>query len=149
MGKNVMISMTPYYYTAFTGMSGQKFSPEYALQLFNAIWTFLPILLLGIMDQEVARPYARMIPRLYEIGTQFGAFNFEVGAEWVVLALLESAWIVYMTVGCMGPWIVNDEGTVGGMWMLGLVVMTEAIMVANFKLFACQYQWNWIQLLVL
>ena len=147
--KNVMISMAPFFYTTYAGLSGQKFAPEFGLQLFNAVWTFLPILFLGVLDQQVSRPVARQVPRLYQFGLTHSAFNFQVGFEWILCATVESAFLTYMTIWGLGRDQMNEDGTCFGMWSIGGVVITESVIVANLKLLAHEFQWNWIQLTIL
>jgi magnesium-transporting ATPase (P-type) len=48
----VMMVLTQYWFTvSSTGVSGQKISPDFGTQAFNAIWTFWPVLLLGVFDK--------------------------------------------------------------------------------------------------
>eukprot|EP00658_Telonema_sp_P-2_P083222 TRINITY_DN8958_c0_g1_i2.p1 TRINITY_DN8958_c0_g1~~TRINITY_DN8958_c0_g1_i2.p1 ORF type:complete len:364 (-),score=73.08 TRINITY_DN8958_c0_g1_i2:294-1385(-) len=146
--KNVMIVMTAFLWTVtYAGMSGQKFESEYSLQLFNAVWTFLPVLFLGVLDQQLPRKFSREIPRLYEVGLTQSAFGPKAMRHWGVTALVESVIVIYFCVYAM----VNngEDGSDIGLWTQGFVVMTAALTVANLKLFAHQWAWNWIQLAIL
>ena len=145
--KNMLVASTPLCYTFVTGLSGSKMSPEFALQMFNAVWTAFPILFLGILDQQVPRRIAKLVPQLYEVGLHRKAFNGAVLATWALTGICEAVCLVFFSIYSLQH--LGEDGTDFGMWALGQAVMTYALTTANLKLLTRQYSWNWMHVLIL
>lgn len=63
--KNIEMVLTQYWFSVFTGFSGQKFFIELAVQSFNLMYTGIPILWLGVLDQQFSAQNALRFPMLY------------------------------------------------------------------------------------
>ena len=52
--KNIVLCIVPFLYTFLGGYSGQQFMPELSgVQIFNIIYTGMPVTILAILDQDV------------------------------------------------------------------------------------------------
>lgn len=52
--KNLFMSLCQFWFAFFNGFSGQKYYTEAGIQLFNVMFTSIPILLLGAYDMDVS-----------------------------------------------------------------------------------------------
>jgi len=52
--KNIAFGLTLFYFEAFTGFSGQSVYNDYYLLLFNVVLTSLPVIALGVFEQDVS-----------------------------------------------------------------------------------------------
>lgn len=52
--KNIAFGLTLFYFEAFTGFSGQSVYDDWYMLLFNVILTSLPVISLGVFEQDVS-----------------------------------------------------------------------------------------------
>jgi phospholipid-transporting ATPase len=63
--KNIVMSMAQFWFNFNNAFSGMKYFTEGAIQMYNVIFTFLPIVLLGIYDMDVLPSTVHKNPQLY------------------------------------------------------------------------------------
>ena len=76
--KNIVMSITQFWFAFNTGFSGQKFYFEGGIQMYNILYTCFPIMLLGIFDTDVDQKYLLKYPQLYNNGIRDAFFNSRV-----------------------------------------------------------------------
>lgn len=52
--KNIAFGLTLFYYNTFTGFSGQDLYDDWYMVMFNVLLTSLPVLSLGVLEQDVS-----------------------------------------------------------------------------------------------
>lgn len=52
--KNIAFGLTLFYFEAYTGFSGQSVYDDIYMLLFNVILTSLPVISLGVFEQDVS-----------------------------------------------------------------------------------------------
>lgn len=52
--KNIAFGLTLFYFEAYTGFSGQSVYEDWYMILFNVILTSLPVISLGVFEQDVS-----------------------------------------------------------------------------------------------
>ncbi|RHY34309.1 hypothetical protein DYB32_001283, partial [Aphanomyces invadans] len=132
--KNVMMNMTQYAFMAFSAFSGQKFFLEWGLQGFNLIFTALPIVLVGALDQDVPDYLCEAFPKLYSVGQLNRKFNGIVVARWIMSCVWESGVICLFTI-----YGLKLDNTSVPMWTFGSCAFTCVIFVVNLKLMLNQH----------
>jgi len=145
--KNLIFTMTNFWMSFWTLNSGQKFLIEASVQLYNVMFTALPVLLMGIWDRDVRDTSAMKIPALYTPcihNVHFNLFNFW---RWIGEAVVQSLIIAYVPM-----WFIEagdgDDGNVMTLWEYGSAIVTLVVWTVNLKLFMIQNRWTWWQLLV-
>jgi magnesium-transporting ATPase (P-type) len=73
--KNILMSMGQFWFNFNNGWSGQKYYTEGAIQMFNLLYTSIPILLLGVYDRDVRPGAVFAYPRLYAAGIRGDYFQ--------------------------------------------------------------------------
>lgn len=138
--KNMVMVLTQYYFMFHTGTSGQKIYNELGFQLFNVALTALPIIYLGVFDEDVPFSVCQLFPKLYCPGQTMQLFNIRVFINWMGSAIFESAVIYVMTVYAYS----NYDAAVGsaGLAQYGIVAFTLVIIVCNLKLYLLQTSWT-------
>jgi len=140
--KNVMMVLTQYWFTvSSTGVSGQKLSPEFGTQCFNVIWTFFPILILGVFDKDVDDETSRKFPQMYHLGIQNYYFGVREYVMWLLDAVLESLIVTFFCLEALKH--SGVDGMDVGLWMTGAHTFTMVILIANFKILLLQKRWSW------
>ena len=81
--KNILMSIAQFWFAWLNGFSGQKIYTEAGIQLYNLMFTSIPILLHGIYDMDVHRAAAYKFPELYSAGIKNE--NFTVILVFIIL----------------------------------------------------------------
>lgn len=144
--KNVVMNLTQYWYMVYTGFSGQKIFLEWGLQGYNLLFTALPIILVGIFEQDVPYELAENFPRLYFVGQQNKRFNTRVLWTWISSCMWESVVISFGTIH--GLKLLNTSGVNAPMWVYGCAAFTIVVLVVNLKLALHQFLWYRVHFVV-
>jgi magnesium-transporting ATPase (P-type) len=138
--KNVLCSITMFWFNMYNGFSGQKMFAEGAIQMFNLLFTSIPILFYGCYDQDVPSDVVRKHPKMYMDGVHNRYFNAKVFWSWVFTALWQSV------IMCLLSFVIfktESKGETAPFWGPGALAYTAVIMIVNGKLIAFQSQWAW------
>ena len=65
--KNIAFGLTLFYFEAFTGFSGQSVYDDWYMLLFNVILTSLPVISLGVFEQDVSSEICLQVIRNYTL----------------------------------------------------------------------------------
>ena len=148
--KNIMMSMTMYWCAApllrpptrptlrgrgdrwrrfnfFCAWSGQKFNLEVGTQMYNLVWTSIPILCIGILDRDVSNETARKLPQLYHMGIRSFYWNRYVILRWFVEAMYESVLISLLCIFSLN--MLGAQGTDPSVYYIGAHTLTNVITV--------------------
>ncbi|KAL3616770.1 hypothetical protein CASFOL_039164 [Castilleja foliolosa] len=60
--KNIAFGLTLFYYNIFTGFSGQDLYDDWYMVMFNVVLTSLPVISLGVLEQDVSSDVCLKIP---------------------------------------------------------------------------------------
>jgi phospholipid-translocating ATPase len=124
---------------------------DYALvTLYNLIFTSLPIIFLGIWDQDLNAKMSLKYPQLYRMGLRND--KFKVWRFW--LTIFDS--IFQSTVCFFFPYMLLIGGATdprgfdsNGLYEIGTIVSGITVSVANFFVVFSLYSYTWIQVLII
>ncbi|KAI4381859.1 hypothetical protein MLD38_007887 [Melastoma candidum] len=68
--KNIAFGLTFFYFEAFTAFSGQSIYDDWYMILFNVFVTSLPVISLGVFEQDVSAEICLQFPALYPARTE-------------------------------------------------------------------------------
>ncbi|KAF0755369.1 hypothetical protein AaE_004994, partial [Aphanomyces astaci] len=88
--KNMALIMTLFAYSFLNGHSGQTLYESYLMVGWNALYTFFPILVLGIKDEDISAETVLRFPFIYRSNQLDKELNIEKMRLWVGNALLHS-----------------------------------------------------------
>ena len=71
-------------------------------QMYNALYTFLPILWVTVFDRDVTEATSRKLPQLYHLGIRAHYFRVSVWGRWFAQGVLEAAAISFTCVLALG-----------------------------------------------
>lgn len=119
--------------------SGQIIYESWTLSFYNVLFTVLPPLALGILDQYVSAGLLDKYPQLYGIGQQNKFFKFKNFAQWIANAMYHSL-LLYL--GAVVFWyhdLIQADGLIAGKWVWGtalygavlLTVLGKAALITN------------------
>ena len=139
--KNVMMNLVQYWYMYWTGFSGQKFFLEYGLQAYNLALTAVPVILVGIFEQDLPDHVVMAYPMLYQIGQRDTKFNTKTVWTWISSCGWESLIIALGTI--FGLDLLENHGSTPTTWVYGCTAFTITVLVVNLKLALHQDLWLW------
>ena len=111
------------------GFSGQKYFTEGAIQMFNLIFTSLPILFYAAADKDLPVELVYRFPGIYKACIDGAYFTSSGFWRWVITGVLES---VVMSVLAL-YFLENAKGYSLGFWASGALNYTVIVFVVNLK----------------
>ncbi|KAI9012032.1 hypothetical protein CLU79DRAFT_771017 [Phycomyces nitens] len=143
--KNVFWVFPSLWYQIYSRFSGNIFYDYSFLQLYNIIFTLVPVIVLGCTDQDITAPYLRKYPQTYEVGIYRDLFT----KTRFCLYFLDGIWQSLVVFYCFYFLYEPQPGDHGSASMLQLStgVAVVAIVLANLVPGFNTYYWTWIMFL--
>ena len=100
--KNVVLTMPHYFYAYFCGFSAMTVFDEWYIQLYNIIYTSVPVIALGIFDWDVhpaldGEEFGSYLPLIYYPGQHRQLFNVKQFFFSQLQGLVHAAIIFFVT----------------------------------------------------
>lgn len=147
--KNIALVVTQFIFQFYTAFSGQKWYMEAAAQLYNLVFTGLPVLLMAIGDRDIHASTVLRYPKLYDHGRLARGLNIPIFIAYVLDGLL-SAVVISMCViyGYSTPDI-NDKyvggyGATPHIFQMGLVAFTAVVVTVSIRVASEMNFHHWI-----
>ncbi|XP_049404366.1 phospholipid-transporting ATPase 3-like isoform X2 [Solanum stenotomum] len=131
--KNLMFTLTQFWFTFGTGFSGQRFYDDWFQSLYNVIFTALPVIILGLFEKDVSASLSRKYPELYKEGIRNTFFKWRVVATWAFFAVYQSL-ILYNFVTYSSTKGINSSGKMFGLWDVSTMAYTCVVVTVNLRL---------------
>jgi len=106
----------------------------------SLLTTLLPIFM-GILDQELAAPYALMFPEVSRRGHNNSAYSFRVFLGWLASGIWQSAVIFYFARSVIGDGL-TASGRNLGVWNLSLNVYSTAVLAVHAMVIVYVASWT-------
>ena len=106
----------------FSAMSGQQFFADAPYQLYNVVYTALPILFVAVFDKLLPAQFLQDNPRLYQL-QKHSAFDPMIFSGWILRAFLHAIvlfFIPYFSFGIQN--ISQSHGRADGIWYFSVTV---------------------------
>jgi len=87
MHKNMVITLTLFYFSYLAAVSGTSMYESYIYSLYNFALG-LPIVFLGIFDQDISDIFAMTYPQVYSTGLTNSQLNIKTVMKWIWNAIL-------------------------------------------------------------
>ncbi|OAD71346.1 hypothetical protein PHYBLDRAFT_96072, partial [Phycomyces blakesleeanus NRRL 1555(-)] len=144
--KNIVWTFMLFWYQIFCQFNGSMTFDYSLVTLYNLIFTSLPIIFLGIWDQDLSARLSLHYPELYHMGLRND--KFKTWRFWltVVDAIYQSAvsfffpYILFVA----GAFDVNGYST-NGLYEMGTIMSSIGVCVANIFIAFSLYSYTWIQ----
>mmetsp|Transcript_15593 Transcript_15593/g.14932 ORF Transcript_15593/g.14932 Transcript_15593/m.14932 type:complete len:1139 (-) Transcript_15593:763-4179(-) len=143
MHKNMVITLTLYWFNYYAAMSGVTIYESWVYTGFNFILG-LPIIFFGIQDRDISATFALTNPETYATGrTNVYLNNTAIGC-WIFNAL------IFATVICLLFYLAcNDSFEFYGLFSMGTMVFTGAVNALQLKVILLHHQWSKIQVFIM
>lgn len=147
--KNVIFSIALFWYGVFSNFDGSYLFEFTYLTFYNLAFTSLPVIFLGIFDQDVPAKVSLLVPQLYRTGITRSEFTEPKFWCYMVDALYQSV------ISFFFPYLMYCKGfqNLQGLpldhrfWM-GISVICISCISCNIYILSHQYRWDWLSLLI-
>ncbi|KAJ7530962.1 hypothetical protein O6H91_14G026500 [Diphasiastrum complanatum] len=143
--KNITFGLTLFYYEAYTSFSGQSAYNDWFMSLFNVIFTSLPVLALGVFEQDVSARVCLQFPALYQQGPKNMFFNWPRILGWMCNGFYSSLVIFFFATNILQYQAFRNDGKVAGLEILGATMYSCAIWTVNCQIALAISHFTWIQ----
>jgi len=151
MYKNFLFTMCQFWFATVSLFSGQTVFDDWYVLLYNSIFCFVPLFLMGIIDKDLivdspdGEPhYWRevVVPLIYKRTNRFSEWSM---LYWCLIGTLQSLVVNYFT---WGFWQFENTaetantGLTPSMWMASLLAYTAIITIVSFVNMLVAYEWT-------
>ncbi|EON97691.1 putative p-type atpase protein [Phaeoacremonium minimum UCRPA7] len=134
--KEVVFYLTQAMYQRYNGYTGTSLYESASLTVFNTLFTSLPVILLGIFEQDLRAETLLAVPELYTYGQRGLAFNFKKYVAWMIMAVSEAALIYYMIHSFYDRALSTDDTS---LYAMGDLSFTVCVIFINIKMLVLEY----------
>ncbi|CAL1358050.1 unnamed protein product [Linum trigynum] len=143
--KNIAFGFTLFWYEAYTSFSGQPAYNDWYMSFYNVFFTSLPVIALGVFDQDVSARLCLKYPVLYQEGVQNILFRWSRILGWMCNGVLTSIIIFIFTTNSMIKQALREDGQVTDYAILGATMYTCVVWAVNCQMALSINYFTWIQ----
>ncbi|XP_042024546.1 probable phospholipid-transporting ATPase 4 [Salvia splendens] len=143
--KNIAFGLTIFYFEAFAGFSGQSVYDDWYMLLFNVVLTSLPVISLGVFEQDVDSEVCLQFPALYQQGPKNLFFDWMRIFGWMANGLYASLIIFFLNIIIFYDQAFRSGGQTADMTAVGTAMMTCVIWTVNVQIALAMSHFTWIQ----
>ncbi|KAH8811507.1 P-type ATPase-like protein [Xylogone sp. PMI_703] len=148
--KNIVWTFSIFWYQIFTNFDMTYLYDYTFILLFNLAFTSLPVIFMGVLDQDVSDKVSLAVPQLYRRGierkewTQPKFWLYMLDGMYQSVMVYFVAWLVFRTgvFGTMNGLDVADRER------FGVYVAPAAVICCNTYVLLNTYRWDWLMLLL-
>lgn len=120
------------------------------ITLYNLVFTSLPCIFAGVLDQDLTANYSYKYPQLYLMGIRNDKFKISRFYLTVVDAIYQSAICFGVPYMCFIDGKMSSQGyDTEGVYELGTFIAGIAVVVANALVGFTIFSWTWVMVLVI
>ncbi|KAG7647547.1 putative P-type phospholipid transporter [Arabidopsis thaliana] len=132
--KNITFGFTLFLYEAYTSFSATPAYNDWYLSLYSVFFTSLPVICLGIFDQDVSAPFCLKFPVLYQEGVQNLLFSWRRILSWMFHGFCSAIIIFFLCKTSLESQAFNHEGKTAGRDILGGTMYTCVVWVVSLQM---------------
>ena len=130
--KEMLFYLTQALYQRYAGYTGTSLYESWSLSLFNTLFTSLPVIFMGIFEQDLSASTLMAVPELYHsLGHCNGGFNIKIYLAWVAMAASQAVIVFFIMVGLFGQAIFTTNN---GLYAMGALTFTACILIIATKM---------------
>lgn len=118
--------------------------------LYNLAFTSLPVIFMGILDQDVDDKVSLAVPQLYRRGIERKEWTQVKFWTYMIDGLYQSVICFYFTYLVFQPATFNTEDgrSISDYKRMGVYIGNPAVVVVNMYILMNTYRWDWFMLLI-
>ncbi|MED6135997.1 putative phospholipid-transporting ATPase 4 [Stylosanthes scabra] len=143
--KNIAFGLTIFYFEAFTSFSGQSVYDDWYMILFNVVLTSLPVISLGVLEQDVPSEVCLEFPALYQQGPTNLFFDWYRILGWMANGVYSSLAIFFFTIVIFYDQAFRSDGQTADMAAVGTAMFSSIIWAVNCQIALTMSHFTWVQ----
>lgn len=132
--KNIAFGFTLFYFEAYAAFSGETAYNDWYLSFYNVFFTSLPVIALGVFDQDVSDQLCLRFPLLYQEGVQNMLFSWSRILGWALNGILSATCVFFFCISAVETQAFRKGGEVVGFEILGTTMYTCVVWVVNCQM---------------
>ncbi|CAA7402299.1 unnamed protein product [Spirodela intermedia] len=142
--KNIMFGFTLFWYEAHASFSGQPAYNDWYISFYNLAFTSLPVIALGVFDQDIPASICLKFPSLHQDGVKNIFFSWRRILGWMVNGVCGSLIIFYLSTNIILPQAFRKDGSIAGAEILGATMYTAVVWTVNCQMALFLNYFTWI-----
>ncbi|KAH9330122.1 hypothetical protein KI387_002230, partial [Taxus chinensis] len=143
--KNITFGITLFYFEAYASFSAQPAYNDWYMSLFNVFFTSMPVIALGVFEQDVSARVCHQFPLLYQEGIQNALFGWDRIVGWMFNGVCSSTIIFFLTSNILKHQAFQEGGQVSGLEIFGATMYTCIVWTVNCQIALALSYFTWIQ----
>ncbi|KAG8530335.1 uncharacterized protein KY384_004837 [Bacidia gigantensis] len=130
--KELLFYLTQALFQRYAGYTGTSLYESWSLSMFNTLFTSLPVIFMGVFEQDLSANTLMAVPELYHsLGPSNRGFNIPLYLWWVFMASSQAVVIFFIMLGLFGQSLFTFDN---GLFAMGALSFTACIIVINAKI---------------
>ncbi|XP_039074863.1 phospholipid-transporting ATPase ID isoform X3 [Hyaena hyaena] len=132
--KNFAFTMVHFWFGFFCGFSAQTVYDQYFITLYNIVYTSLPVLAMGVFDQDVPEQRSMEYPKLYEPGQLNLLFNKREFFICIAQGIYTSVLMFFIPYGVFAEATRDDGAQLADYQSFAVTVATSLVIVVSVQI---------------
>ncbi|KAK8657651.1 hypothetical protein V6N13_035880 [Hibiscus sabdariffa] len=132
--KNIAFGFTIFLYEVYSSFSAQPAYNDWYLSLYNVFFSSLPVIAMGVFDQDVSARFCLKFPLLYQEGVQNVLFSWRRIVSWMFNGFYSAIIIFYFCFRALEKPAFNDDGKTASRDIFTGTMYTCIVWVVNLQL---------------
>ena len=130
--KEMLFYLTQALFQRYAGYTGTSLYESWSLSMFNTLFTSLPVIFMGIFEQDLSASTLMAVPELYHsLGHHNGGFKIKIYLAWVASAASQAVIVFFIMLGLFGQTIFTTDN---GLYAMGALTFTACILIIATKM---------------
>ncbi|XP_028828539.1 phospholipid-transporting ATPase IC [Denticeps clupeoides] len=142
--KNFSFTLVHFWYSFFSGYSSQVAYEDWFITLYNVCYSSLPVLLVGLLDQDVNDKLSLMFPKLYLPGQQGTLFNYKNFFISLFHGIFTSLIIFFIPYGAFLQTMGQDGEAPSDYQSFAVVTASSLIITVNLQISLDTSYWTFV-----
>ncbi|CAN6482790.1 unnamed protein product [Victoria cruziana] len=142
--KNMVFGFTLFLFEIFASFSGQAAYNDWFMSTYNVFFTSLPVVALGVFDQDVSARLCLQYPLLYQQGVQNVLFSWRRIFCWMLNGVYSAAVVFFFTTSALQIQAFRKGGELASRDVLGTTMYTCIVWIVNCQMALAVSYFTWI-----
>lgn len=142
--KNFAFTLVHFWYSFFSGYSSQVAYEDWFITLYNVLYSSLPVLLVGLLDQDVNDKLSLRFPKLYLPGQQGALFNYKNFFISLFHGIFTSLIIFFIPYGSFLQTMGQDGEAPSDYQSFAVVTASSLILTVNMQISLDTSYWTFV-----
>uniref|UniRef100_A0AAV2IV86 Phospholipid-transporting ATPase n=1 Tax=Knipowitschia caucasica TaxID=637954 RepID=A0AAV2IV86_KNICA len=142
--KNFAFTLVHFWYSFFSGYSSQVAYEDWFITLYNLCYSSLPVLLVGLLDQDVNDKLSLRFPKLYLPGQQGSLFNYKNFFISLFHGIFVSLIIFFIPYGSFLQTMGQDGEAPSDYQSFAVVTASSLIFIVNLQISLDTSYWTFV-----